>query len=551
VYSRRASARFFANVDLRIPDLLPLLRRTLLLISWVLLASSAAAAADRTVCAAGAPTCTYSSVQAAANAAADGDTIVLKSGEVFTESIILPETAHVVPVVIRSSAPCPTRRMNVADASAMAKLRPAHAAEAIIEGAGVAGWRFECLQFDSPGGLYNMVYIRNVTLGTGSFRNSDNITFDRVVMIGSDPNSVRNALYLNGSNITVTKSHIANIHQQGAESKAIIVQDGPGPITITDNYLEAASINTLFGGGDQSSAAHIPNNITYTDNHLYKKPQWANAGYAVKNLFELKCATHVTVRNNVMENNYADGQNGTAVLFTARNDDGNSPWATVQHVVFEQNVVRNSPKGVNFLGLNDGSATVRATDVTIQNNLFVTSGDFMLAGGEFGTIVIQHNTIVNGGHLMVLYESGLVWENGGGRRTSTYAIGDLTFRNNLAYHNEYGVIDADGQGFGTTALNADVKSYTWTNNVLANRGGAQTYPNVNWYPSASEHQAQFNGDYTLVSTSWYRRAASDGGDLGRISPPGAPTGLRINSARQVPSPAFQVIIPAGSGSEVP
>ena len=108
---------------------------------------------------------------------------------------------------------------------------------------------------------------------------------------------------------------------------------------------------------------------------------------------------------------------------------------------------------------------------------------------------------------------------GGGRRTSTFAIDNLTFRNNLTYHNEYGVIDADGQGFGTTALSADVNSYTWTHNALANRDGWRTYPGVNWYPSASEHQAQFNTDYTLVSTSWYRRAASDGRDLGRIFPP--------------------------------
>ena len=485
MYSHRVSARIRAAEDCKVLVVLPLVRHILLLTACLLLATSAAAGADRTVCAAGAPTCMYSSVQAAVTAASDGDRIVLKSGEVFTESLVLPATPHAVPVVITSSTACPARRVTAADAGAMARLRPAHPAEAIIEGPGVAGWRFECLQFDSPGGLYNMVYIYNVKLGTGAFRNSNNITFDRVVMIGSDPNSVRNALYINGANFTVTKSHIANIHQQGAESKAIIVQDGPGPFTITDNYLEAASINTLFGGGDQSSAAHIPNNITYTDNHLYKKPEWANTGYAVKNLFELKCATNVTVRNNLMENNYADGQNGTAILFTARNDDGNSPWATVQHVVFEQNVVRNSPKGINFLGLNDGSATVRATDVTIQNNLFLTSSDFMLAGGEFGTIVIQHNTIVNGGHLMVLYESGLVWENGGGRRASTYAINNLTFRNNLAYHNEYGVIDADGQGFGTTALSADVNSYTWTHNALANRDGGQTYPNVNWYPSAA------------------------------------------------------------------
>ena len=522
MYSRRVSARILTDRDLKVPLMLKLVRPTLLLIACLLLATSAAAVADRTVCAAGPPTCMYSSVQAAVNAASDGDRIVLKSGELFTESLVLPATPHAIPVVITSSTACPARRVTAADAGAMARLRPRHPAEAIIEGPGVAGWRFECLQFDSPAGLYNMVYMYNVKLGTGAFRNTNNITFDRVVMIGSDPDSVRNALYLNGSNITVTKSHIANIHQRGAESKAIIVQDGPGPITITDNYLEAASINTLFGGGDQSSAAHIPNNITYTDNHLSKKPAWANAGYAVKNLFELKCATNVIVRNNLMENNYADGQNGTAVLFTARNDDANSPWATVQHVVFERNVVRNSPQGVNFLGLNDGSATVRATDVTIQNNLFQTSGAFMLAGGEFGTIVIQHNTIMNGGHLMVLYESGLVWERGGGRRASTYAIDNLTFRNNLAYHNAYGVMDADGQGFGTAALSADVNAYTWTHNALANRDGGQTYPNVNWYPSASEHQVQFKTDYSLVSTSGYRGAANDSLDLGRIASPVSP-----------------------------
>ena len=130
----------------------------------------------------------YSSVQAAVNAASDGDRIVLKSGEVFTESLVLPATPHAVPVVITSSTACPARRVTAADAGAMAKLRPAHAAEAIIEGAGVAGWRFECLQFDSPAGLYNMVYIYNVKLGTGAFRNSNNITFDRVVMIPSTRN---------------------------------------------------------------------------------------------------------------------------------------------------------------------------------------------------------------------------------------------------------------------------------------------------------------------------------------------------------------------------
>ena len=257
-------------------------------------------------------------------------------------------------MVIRSSVTCPARRVTAADASGMATLRPGDVAGAVITGAGVRGWEFECVRFDSPGAYYNHVYIYNERLGEGSFRNSSNITFDsrdhreRAEQRPHRPVSQRQRHHRH-------ESHIANIHKQGEESKAIVLQEGPGPFTITDNYLEAASINVLFGGGDTSSSAHIANNILVEG--ITCKPEWAGGTYGTKNIFELKTATNVVVRNNLMENNWSGGQDGYAILFQPVNDTANSPWNKVTDVLFEQNTVRGS----RMESISSGMSTRRTT----------------------------------------------------------------------------------------------------------------------------------------------------------------------------------------------
>src|SRR5919106_2676841 len=109
-----------------------------------------------------------------------------------------------------------------------------------------------------------------------------------------------------------------------------------------------------------------------------------------------------------MERNWGDAQNGYAILFTTRNDEGGSPWSVIEDVVFEQNIVRDTEGGVNMLGINDGDPSGQANNITIRHNLFVCSGRFLVAGGEVGTVTIEHNTIRNGDLLMLLYK-GWVW----------------------------------------------------------------------------------------------------------------------------------------------
>ena len=60
----------------------------------------------------------------------------------------------------------------------------------------------------------------------------------------------------------------------GLDTQAICGWNGPGPYTITNNYLEAAGENILFGGADPSIPNLVPSNITVTGNYLTKQLAW-------------------------------------------------------------------------------------------------------------------------------------------------------------------------------------------------------------------------------------------------------------------------------------
>jgi hypothetical protein len=454
----------------------------------------------------------YTTLQAAVNAAQPGWILELTSGVTYSESVVLPATVMAPPVTIRSSTAAPDRRVTVNDANNMATISAAAYPDAAVTGGGVNGWTFSFVRFYRDSSQYNYVYLYNENLGGGSFRNTQNVVFDRCLASGGQTESCRNALYLNGAYITVDRCCIENIRKQGNETKAIVLQEGPGPFTITDNYLEAASINILFGGGDTSSAEHIANNILIADNHLFKRPEWEGGVYGTKNLLELKTATNVTIEDNIIENNWSGGQDGYGILFQPVNDTANSPWNCVQDVLFQRNRI-TSERGINILGYEWQTAytSSQTTRVTFRNNLFVLSGAFLKAGGEVGTLTIEHNTVINGGNLGALYFGG-VHPAGQAQRDATAAIQTLTFRNNLCYAN--GGLSGDGTAAGMDTLNMYVDTLTWTHNVLANKVGSESYPNTNWHPTGAEYLANFAADYTLTAGSTYHDAGSDGLDLG-------------------------------------
>ncbi len=490
-----------------------LVRPSLMLFLVVLAATPrAATAATRTVNAG-------DDLQAALNAAQPGDEIVLAAGARFKGTFRLPVKAPGAVITIRSSHTLPARRITPADAPLLPVIGSG-GVESALTGTGTSNWRLDGLQFESSTtGEGNIIDLQDATA----------ITMDRLLIVAG-PAGQKRAIKGNGRQITVTRSYIANIWRLGQDSQAFCAWDGAGPYTLTDNYLEAASENVMFGGANSLAADRVPADIIVEGNSFFKPQSWRGQGKAVKNLLELKSAKRITIRRNVFNGNWTDAQSGTAIAFTVRNDEGGAPWSVVEDVVFEQNVVLNTEGIFNILGYDSYQPSGRLTRITIRNNLTVGTGFFLMAGGEVGTLTVDHNTVDQGGNFFTLY-TGDIWTAGAGApRTAQFAVESLTVTNNLGNHNTYGVF---GGGIGTSALVAMTRGYTWTNNVLAG-GAGQTYPALTWLPTVAAYRAQLNPNYSLIASSTYRGAATDHLDLGAptavtsvMDPPPVPRGLRV------------------------
>lgn len=481
-------------------------------IAILLCITATASAATRPVNAGG-------DLQAVLNAAQPGDEVAIQAGVRFVGNFELPKKPAGLAITVRSSATLPDRRIGPADAALMPTLAPV-GVEPVIHCQGSNNWILKGLRLESNQlGFYDLVGLDGC----------DRITIDRVLLVGGT-NGQKRGIRANSTHVTVTRSHLANIWAEGQDSQAICGWDGAGPFTITDNFLEAAGENVMFGGAASSSPAKVPADILVEGNTFSKRLEWQNPSHpaSVKNLFELKAAKRAIVRNNTFERNWTDAQNGYAILFTVRNDDGNcdgctvtsgAPWTVVEDVLFENNTIRDVEHGINILGYDSYGASGRATRIVIRNNTVQTGGTFLQVGGEVGTLTVDHNTVDNGYTFMSLYAGG-VWVASEGQatgRTARWAVENFTVTNNLANHNDYGLMGEDS-GIGTPGLERQTLTYRWTNNVLAGHY-PYAYPPVTMRPTPEEHAArfvQFALPYVLLPSSPYTDAATDGQDLGRL-----------------------------------
>src|SRR5262245_17234235 len=113
-------------------------------------------------------------------------------------------------------------------------------------------------------------------------------------------------------------------------------------------------------------------------------------------------------------------------------------------------------------------------------------------------VTIDHNTIVQRA------SSGLVKIGHG-------VSPGFVMTNNIAGHGEYGIIGRD-HGIGNDSIATYLPGATITRNVIAG-GKASAYPSGNFFPGVEEARKHLDG-YRLVETSKWRRAGTDGRDLG-------------------------------------
>ncbi len=104
----------------------------------------------------------------------------------------------------------------------------------------------------------------------------DSIVFDRTLILPrfTDDYTVYNGAVLNGSNIVFKNSFVWPIYGGGTEVKGLGALTGPGPLTLSNNFISAMSIPVLTGGDAPDYVGGIPANMTITDNFVYRPWKW-------------------------------------------------------------------------------------------------------------------------------------------------------------------------------------------------------------------------------------------------------------------------------------
>jgi cellulose synthase/poly-beta-1,6-N-acetylglucosamine synthase-like glycosyltransferase len=462
-------------------------------------------------------------LQKALNDAQPGDTITLAGGATFEGPFHLPKKdgdgwIEIRPDVDDNEIGAAGTPVQPSARRPLPRLR-AGSDSVIVADPGAHHYRLVGLDIAPDDG----VFLTNVMLfGSGSQTLADvphDLDIERCVVHGDPAKGSRRGVALNGAEVRIADSFFYDFKEVGADSQAIAGWNGPGPFHIIDNQLEGAGENILFGGADPSINGLIPSDIEVRGNRLIKPLTWrqgdrtyAGTHWTVKNLFELKNARRVVVDSNLFAFNWVDGQNGFAILFTVRNQDGASPWSAVTDVAFTNNIVMHASGGMNILGTDDINHSAFTERIVIRNNVFQDIGGQWTGGRLFQVlngardVTIDHNTAFQTD--TVLFAGETIPNTG------------FVFTNNIAPHNDYGVIG------GSTAIgNASIARYlpgsVFKGNVLPG-GQADVYPAGNFFPASMGNvgfATQRGASYQLPASSPFKGHATDGHDPG-VDPAG-------------------------------
>lgn len=275
-------------------------------------------------------------------------------------------------------------------------------------------------------------------------------------------------------------------------------------------------------------------------------PTTTGSVWNVKNLLEIKKGDSFLIEGNVLENNWRQGQEGYAILFTVANNsvgvDGNDS-VVVRNITVRHNIFRHTAH-LAQVTMHDASGDIsdHTRDITFFNNLgydisntwglgkemiiFTGVGGCGTSGstdpticyvpGEGGErIKFDHNTLINDtiGSPVVTFD----WYKGGVQ----YKCYDCDITNNMMRKQTYGLRSyspsLQAEGAVSWGLATDAAS-TWASNVMVG-SSCPAYPGPppnTLCPTEATFQSAFanfaQGDYRV--TSQWTTASTTGGAIG-------------------------------------
>jgi hypothetical protein len=353
----------------------------------------------------------------------------------------------------------------------------------------------------------------------------------------------------------LTDFHCAAVIGACVDSQAIAGGTGSHPQgiwKIHNNFLEGAAENILFGGVKTNSVT--PADIEISNNHMFKPLTWMpgqpgfvghpnsdttkcakTPGYCpfvVKNLIELKNAQRVLLEGNILEHCWAGfTQHGDAILVNGMNPADNTlSYISVMDVTVRYN--HTSHTASVFSLANPGPNNLPVGRISIHDNIFddvsskYQNGD--TTGAFAGVYSYCSSTTCGNGNISVNHNTELITQPtkwfavvGAGRGP----IPNWTYKNNIVSINPgLAILNSGSSGCADNTINNAAKlvacfsPYAMHDNVLI--GGSGPWPMGNYLPAtaAAVKFVNYNnangGNYTLLSTSPYHNAGTDGKDLG-------------------------------------
>jgi hypothetical protein len=386
----------------------------------------------------------------------------------------------------------------------------------------------------------------------------DHIIFDRVWFHGVPQDETNRGISLGGSTyVAIVDSTFTDFHCTAATGACVDAQaiagglgsNPMGPYKIDNNFMEGAAETIIFGGG---FAALAPSDIEIRHNYMFKpltwmpgNPQFVGATngrpFIVKNLFELKNATRVLFDGNVLENTWGGfSQSGFGILITPKNQAGAAGTNVCPECYVSDLTIRNcriSHVGSAFQianSISDNGGAPKAGerysihDVVvddIQPGLFKGNGVFAqysLTPGVSNTPVlrdvqIDHVTAFPPGPFFIL----------GGPRVEPRMFG-LSITNSIFTVGDKSIMTTGGGPQKNCSALPDSRSvsevlddcfrtYAIHHNVIIGDGGwpkgNATVKKVNDVGFVNFKNGN-GGDYRLAANSKFKRAATDGKDMG-------------------------------------
>lgn len=294
--------------------------------------------------------------------------------------------------------------------------------------------------------------------------------------ITGDPNfEQRYGILGNARNLTISGCVITDIHEVGVDSQGILVTNTPGPVSIRENHIVAAGENIMFGGSNPTIKGLQLGHATIVGNYLSKLIDWQKANWSVKNLLELKACDRALIASNVMSNCWLASQDGTAVLFTPRNNQ------LIGNIQFHDNVIYNVGSGVLVSAEDNFGGTPSPTgEIEFSGNRWINVGGLPGSGRVYDFVTPSSNQIRS------IWLEGERWYHSVGTGSSAMSImyfegiapsvASLTMKSCFGSHAKYGIIGS-GNGSGLDSIKNWVKSYSFEDvDIFAAPGSAGLYP---------------------------------------------------------------------------